>query len=217
MNLHLTTFEGDAHGISALSDFRVQQLLPRLQQIHDKIVAISARFVHLVATEAPPTEALKTQLAALLSYGEPCSAAASQAADALRFIVSPRFGTVSPWASKATDIAHNCGLAVKRIERITEYQVVLKSGFFSKTALTDAQHQQVADLLHDRMTESVVADRAQAEAGLFTELQGAPLQSIDVLQGGKVALEQANTDWLFGCNPWGTSVGRWPPMKLTIW
>jgi phosphoribosylformylglycinamidine synthase len=192
VTLHLTTFEGEAHGISALSDFRVQQLLPRLQGIHDKIVGVSARFVHLVATEAVPADSLKNQLAALLTYGDPCPVAAS---DALLFIVSPRFGTVSPWASKATDIAHNCGLAVKRIERITEYHLTLKSGFFSKTALSDAQHAQVAALLHDRMTESVVFDRAQAAAGLFTELHGAPLQSIDVLAGGKAALERANTEF----------------------
>ena len=195
MTLHLTTFEGDAHGISALSDFRVQQLLPRLQAIHDKIVGISARFVHLVATEAAPAAELQTRLAALLSYGEPCGAPAGLASDSVPFIVSPRFGTVSPWASKATDIAHNCGLAVRRIERITEYRVLLKSGFFSKAALSDAQRDQVAALLHDRMTESVVTDRAQAEAGLFTELQGAPLQTIDVLGGAKAALEQANTEF----------------------
>ncbi|WP_092007641.1 phosphoribosylformylglycinamidine synthase [Polaromonas sp. OV174] len=194
MTLHLTTFEGEAHGISALSDFRVQQLLPRLQAIHDKIVGISARFVHLVASEAAPSEAVKTQLAALLTYGEPCSEPAGSADQALLFIVSPRFGTVSPWASKATDIAHNCGLAIKRIERITEYRLTLKSGFFSKSALSEAQHQQVAALLHDRMTESVMFERAQA-AGLFTELQGAPLQTIDVLAGGKAALERANTEF----------------------
>ncbi|MDH6184687.1 phosphoribosylformylglycinamidine synthase [Polaromonas sp. CG_23.6] len=195
MTLHLTTFEGDAHGISALSDFRVQQLLPRLQAIHDKIVGISARFVHLVATEATPSPDLKNRLAALLSYGEPCAQPAANAADNVLFIVSPRFGTVSPWASKATDIAHNCGLDVRRIERITEYRLSLKSGFFSKSALTESQHDQVAALLHDRMTESVVADRAHAEAGLFTELQGAPLQTIDVLQGGKAALQQANSEF----------------------
>ena len=192
---HLTTFEGDAHGIRALSDFRVLQLIPRLQAIHDKITGISARFVHLVATESAPSDVLSAQLAALLSYGEPCNAPAASAADSLRFIVSPRFGTVSPWASKATDIAHNCGLAIKRIERITEYQLTLKSGFFSKSALTEAQRGQVAALLHDRMLESVVADRAQAETGLFTELQGAPLQAIDVLAGGKAALERANTEF----------------------
>uniref|UniRef100_UPI00286B4FF8 phosphoribosylformylglycinamidine synthase n=1 Tax=Polaromonas sp. TaxID=1869339 RepID=UPI00286B4FF8 len=194
MTLHLTTFEGDAHGINALSDFRVQQLLPRLQAIEARISGISARFVHLVATDAAPADALKTRLAALLSYGEPCDQPVAGADPALLFIVSPRFGTVSPWASKATDIAHNCGLGLKRIERITEYRLTLKSGFFAKTALTDAQREQIAALLHDRMTESVMFDRTQA-AGLFTELQGAALQTIDVLKGGKAALEAANREF----------------------
>ncbi|MDP1742472.1 phosphoribosylformylglycinamidine synthase [Polaromonas sp.] len=191
MTLHLTTFEGDAHGISALSDFRVQQLLPRLQTIEPTISGINARFVHLVATEAEAGDELKARLAALLSYGEPAAAAGE---DSFLFIVSPRFGTVSPWASKATDIAHNCGLAVKRIERITEYRVSLKSRFFAKGALSDTQRAQVEALLHDRMTESVMTDRAQA-AGLFTELQGAALQTIDVLAGGKAALEAANSEF----------------------
>lgn len=194
MTLHLTTFEGEPQGINALSDFRVQQLLPRLQAIHDKIVGISARFVHLVATEAPPDETLKARLSALLSYGDPGTPGSGKAEEELLVIVSPRFGTVSPWASKATDIAHNCGLAIKRIERITEYRLQLKAGFLSKTALSEAQREQVAALLHDRMTESVMADRAQA-AGLFTELQGAPLQTINVLAGGKAALEAANTEF----------------------
>jgi len=194
VTLHLTTFEGDPQGISALSDFRVQQLLPRLQAIEGKIAGISARFVHLVATGAPPSEADRMRLAALLTYGEPGRLPAAPTADTLLFIVSPRFGTVSPWASKATDIAHNCGLAVKRIERITEYRLSLKTGLFGKPGLTDAQRDQVAALLHDRMTESVMFDRAQASA-LFTELQGTAVQSIDVLAGGKSALERANTEF----------------------
>ncbi|WP_341903881.1 phosphoribosylformylglycinamidine synthase [Polaromonas sp. YR568] len=196
MTLHLTTFEGEPHGINALSDFRIQQLLPRLQAIEGKISGISARFVHWVATESEPTPALKAQLAALLTYGEPCPAApagADRSGD-LTLLVSPRVGTVSPWASKATDIAHNCGLAVKRIERITEYRITLKSGFFSKTALTEAQRAEVAALLHDRMTESVLSSREEA-AKLFIELKGAPLQSIDVLAGGKAALERANSEF----------------------
>ena len=192
VTLHLTTFEGEAHGINALSDFRAQQLLPRLQAIENRISSITARFVHLVATVETPTHAVMQQLKALLTYGEPCGSASP--AGAVQFIVSPRFGTVSPWASKATDIAHNCGLAVKRIERLTEYSVVLKSGLFSKAALTEDQRGHIAALLHDRMTESVMASRNEA-AGLFTELQGAPLQTIDVLHGGKAALEKANTEF----------------------
>ena len=197
MTLHLTIFEGDSSTsapISALSDFRAQQLLPRLQIIESKILGISARFVHLAATEAAPTDIEKAQLAALLSYGEPCKLQDGKKLEEAMFIVSPRLGTVSPWASKATDIARNCGLAVKRIERITEYRVTLKSGLFGKAALTDEQRSQVAALLHDRMTESVMADRAQA-AGLFTELQAAPLATIDVLSRGKAALEKANAEF----------------------
>ena len=197
VTLHLTTFEGEPHGINALSNFRAQRLLSQLQAIESKIVAVSARFVHLVATETPPTQAAKAQLAALMTYGEPCAVSLAKPLDTALFIVSPRFGTVSPWASKATDIAHNCGLAIKRIERITEYRIALKSGlggFFGKTALTDAQRDAVTALLHDRMTESVMFDRAQA-AGLFTELQGAALQTIDVLAGGKAALASANTEF----------------------
>jgi phosphoribosylformylglycinamidine synthase len=206
VTLHLTTFEGEPNGaspanapISALSDFRAQQLLPRLQGIDSKIISINARFVHLVATDHPLKPEEKTQLAALLSYGEPCKAYASKAGNGKKpedavFIVSPRLGTVSPWASKATDIARNCGLSVKRIERVTEYCVVLRSGLFGKATLTDEQRMQVAALLHDRMTESVLTNRTQA-AALFTELQAAPLQTIDVLKGGKAALESANAEF----------------------
>ena len=194
MTLHLTTFEGVPHGINALSDFRAQRLLTQLQAIDARVMGVSARFVHLVATDGPPSEAAKTQLAALMTYGEPVPAATAQSPDTVLFIVSPRFGTVSPWASKATDIARNCGLAIKRIERITEYRLALKSGLFSKPVLEGKQRRQIAAALHDRMTESVMFDRAQA-AGLFTELQGAALQTIDVLAGGRAALESANTEF----------------------
>ena len=194
MTLHLTTFEGEPHGINALSDFRAQQLLPRLQQVHDKITGIQAHFVHFVATETAPGDNLKTRLAALLTYGEPAPGPAGKPGESALFVVTPRFGTVSPWASKATDIAHNCGLAIKRIERITEYRITLKSGLFGTAALSGAQREQIATLLHDRKTESVMTERADA-AGLFTELQAAPLLSIDVLAGGKAALEMANTEF----------------------
>ena len=197
MTLHLTTFEGNSSTnapISALSEFRAQQLLPRLQVIDSKITSISARFVHLAVTETALSSSEKARLAALLSYGEPCKQQQSKKLEEVVFIVSPRLGTVSPWASKATDIARNCGLAVKRIERITEYRVSLKSGLFGKAVLTDDQRHQIAALLHDRMTESVMADRAQVTA-LFTELQAATLATIDVLAGGKSALEAANTEF----------------------
>ena len=186
MTLHLTSFEGG----NALSNFRVQQLLPLLQGVHDKISGISARFVHLVATETPLDAPLAAKLAALLTYGDPYTGPVEGAT----IVVSPRFGTVSPWASKATDIAHNCGFAVKRIERLVEYRLTLKNGLLSKTALTPEQLQQVAALLHDRMTESAMLDRAQAQ-DLFNALQPAPMDHVDVLGGGKDALVKANTQF----------------------
>ena len=184
MTLHITQFEGS----NALSSFRIQQLLPALQGIHDKITGVCARFVHLVAGDVAPDSALSTQLAALLTYGDPYTGPT----DGPLIVVSPRLGTVSPWASKATDIAHNCGLAVHRIERLVEYRLTLRSGILSKPTLSNEQLEQVAALLHDRMTESAMLERAQA-LGLFSALQAAPMDHVDVLQGGKAALVEANT------------------------
>ncbi|MBB1076705.1 phosphoribosylformylglycinamidine synthase [Rhodoferax sp. 4810] len=186
MTLHLTPFEGG----SALSAFRVQQLLPQLQAVHDKITGIAARFVHLVASDQAPSPALTGQLAALLTYGDPYTGPT----DGALIVVTPRFGTVSPWASKATDIAHNCGLAVHRVERVVEYRISLKSGLLSKATLSPEQLAQVADLLHDRMTESAMFERAQA-LNLFTELHPAPMAHVDVLGGGKAALLAANAEF----------------------
>ncbi|MGQ0710481.1 MAG: phosphoribosylformylglycinamidine synthase [Rhodoferax sp.] len=186
MTLHITTFEGG----NALSAFRAQQLLPRLQQIHDKIEGIAARFVHLVASEAALDAALADKVGALLTYGDPYQGPVEGAC----IVVAPRFGTVSPWASKATDIAHNCGFALKRVERLVEYRIALKSGLLSKPSLNAGQLEQVAALLHDRMTESAVLSRDQAHA-LFEALHPAPMEHVDVLGGGKAALEAANKNW----------------------
>eukprot|EP01041_Mallomonas_annulata_P038980 gene38980-62582_t len=131
-----------------------------------------------------------TALSAKPRTVEPAGALPEQVVGSV-FIVSPRLGTVSPWASKATDIAHNCGFPVKRIERLTEYHLSFKSGLLSKPSVSAAQRQALAALLHDRMTESVLDSRDQA-AALFTPLQGAPMATVDVLGGGMAALQEAN-------------------------
>ncbi|GAB2577290.1 phosphoribosylformylglycinamidine synthase [Ramlibacter solisilvae] len=178
--MHITEFEGG----NALSEFRIQQLIPRLAAIDAGVRGISARFVHLVAADHAPAAAEKERLAALLTYGDPATPA-----DGALVVVTPRLGTVSPWASKATDIAHNCGLALRRVERITEFRITLKG----KTP-EPARLQALATVLHDRMTESVMFARAEAHA-LFTELAPAPMAHVDVLGGGRAALEQANTQF----------------------
>ncbi|OJX34657.1 MAG: phosphoribosylformylglycinamidine synthase [Burkholderiales bacterium 68-12] len=187
MTLHKISFAGG----NALSAFRAQQLQSALAAIHPRISGVAARFVHLVALDAAPTPAQHERLAALLNYGDPYQGPE----DGLLLVVTPRLGTVSPWASKATDIARNCGLDVHRVERITEYRLTLKSGLLGgQPEVSPGQIAQIAALLHDRMTESVLASRAEAEQ-LFTELDAQPMEHVDVLTGGRAALEAANRQW----------------------
>ncbi len=195
MTLHISQFEGGR----ALSDFRASQLLPRLQAIHPRISGVSARFVHWVASDKALESAVHSQFQALLTYGEPFDGATESInPDRALVVVTPRFGTVSPWASKATDIARNCGLAVRRVERVVEYHVRLKQPLLGKVALNPEQWQAVADLLHDRMTESAMATRDGA-LQLFNEVKAAPMVHVDVLAGGlnagKAALDQANQEF----------------------
>ena len=181
----VTIFEGGA----ALSGFRARRLLPRLQAVAPKIEAVAARFVHLVVTDEAPSDAQRDRLAALLHYGEPFEAPAPGGT----LIVTPRLGTVSPWASKATDIAHNCGLALRRIERVTRFHFSLKAPLIGKAPVLGAEQlAALAALLHDRMTESVLPDISGA-AALFAELPGQPMAQVDVVAGGRAALVEANT------------------------
>ena len=187
VTLHITQFDGG----NALSAFRVQQLQPELEAIHPKITGIAARFVHLVAAKSALTLAQQERLVALLTYGDPYEGPI----EGTTLVVTPRLGTISPWASKATDIARNCGEDVYRVERVTEYQITLKTGLLGGTPeLSAEQLGRIAALLHDRMTESVVASRGDAEK-LFSTLQAAPMEFVDVLGGGRSALEKANKQW----------------------
>ena len=185
MTLHISSFSGG----NALPAFRAARLLAALQGVNPDITHISAQYVHLVASHTAPDAALHARLAALLEYGDPAPAALDGAA---LCVVAPRLGTVSPWASKASDIARNCGFAVARIERVVAYRIGLRSSLFSKPTLGPAQWAAAAALLHDRMTESALASVDAAHA-LFTPLQAAPMEHVEVLGGGRAALEQANS------------------------
>ena len=184
---HLTHFEGG----NALSDFRAQALLARLQTVSARITGISARAVHWVWTEAPLDAATRERFAALLNYGEPAMADAQ--GDLV--VVTPRFGTVSPWASKATDIARNCGLALRRVERVVEYRIATKTGLLGGAKpLTADELNACAALLHDRMTESACFSRDDS-AHLFDERTAEPMAHVDVLGAGRAALEAANAEF----------------------
>jgi phosphoribosylformylglycinamidine synthase len=182
---HLISFEGG----NALSAFRAEGLRARLAAACPRIAGITARHVHWVCSDEAPDGAVRDKLAALLSYGE-----ATDAGAGALVVVMPRLGTVSPWASKATDIAHNCGLAVHRIERVTEYRLQPKAGLLGSKPLSAEELQAAAALLHDRMTESVVFER-EAARHLFDERQAEPMAHVDVLGAGRAALLRANVEF----------------------
>jgi phosphoribosylformylglycinamidine synthase len=182
-------------GSNALSAFRTQNLLSQLQAIDASITGIDGRYYHFVDTIAELSAADAARLDGLLTYGEVFDAGKPNAAEGDDFVVIPRFGTISPWASKATDIAHNCGLAqIKRIERGVRYRVHVKSGLLGGArSLSETSVAAVAALLHDRMTETVLRHADEA-AGLFQELHAKPLAFIDLAAGGKAALAAANSE-----------------------
>jgi len=186
-------------GGNALSAFRAQTLLAALQAACPKVTGVTARHVHWAWSDASLDAGALDKLASLLRYGDPAVAAEGELV-----VVMPRLGTVSPWASKATDIAHNCGLSIHRVERVTEYRLTLKTGLLGGTKpLTADERQACAALLHDRMTESVAFER-EAARHLFDEQPAEPMAHVDVLGQGRAALEVANTE--FGLALYGDEI-----------
>lgn len=181
----------ELNGARALSDFRAARVLAALQRVSSNIEAVSGRFVHFVHASRELTKAEEERLASLLTYGD---AAEDVRADQA-FMVVPRLGTISPWASKATDIVKNCGIeGVLRVERGTVYSLALKA------SLTQEEAAQAAGVLHDRMTESVVARDFPAE-NLFVELEGRPMATVALVEEGRPALERANVEMGLALSP----------------
>ena len=181
MTLHIRFFDGG----SAFSAFKSQGLLAKLQAVCPDIQSFTAHHIYLLASEQPLTSADQKRMAQLLDVQ---SSPAATAAAGVSCVVSPRMGTVSPWASKATDIARNCGFKLRRLERLTEFHL---QGL--KPSLSASVTSALQALLHDRMTESVWPDRQDAQS-LLTSLPAQPLAFVDVKQGGRAALVKANTD-----------------------
>ncbi|TDN60844.1 phosphoribosylformylglycinamidine synthase [Scandinavium goeteborgense] len=169
-------------GSPALSAFRITKLLARFQAANLPVSNIYAEYVHFAELNAPLSEQEHDRLAQLLQYGPSLS---SHTPAGKLLLVTPRPGTISPWSSKATDIAHNCGLdTIVRLERGVAYYV-------EASTLSDAQWSQVAAELHDRMMETVFGALQDAE-NLFAHHQPTPVSSVDMLGQGRQALEEAN-------------------------
>ena len=171
-------------GAPALSDFRLDKLESALRARIGTVSGLDSRFLHFVDVERDLAPQEAGVLDSLLRYG-PTTHAAEPAGEQL--LVVPRFGTVSPWSSKATDIAHVCGLgAVRRIERGIAYYIR------SEAPLATGQWGEIAALLHDRMTESVLRESGEA-AALFSHTAPKPFATVPVLERGRAALEAANS------------------------
>ncbi|WP_189462160.1 phosphoribosylformylglycinamidine synthase [Jeongeupia chitinilytica] len=173
-------------GGTALSAFRLDKLRSALAD--NGIQAdLYAEFWHFAEVDAPLDDKEQATLARILHYGEPCEPA--KAVGSL-LLVLPRLGTISPWSSKASDIAVHCGLGkVARIERgIAVY--ASKNG----APLSAAEKSLLLPLIHDRMTEQVF-ETLDAGRELFRHFEPQPLATVDVLAGGKPALEKANVEF----------------------
>lgn len=169
-------------GSPALSSFRINKLLARCQEIQLPISDVYAEYMHFVDVKKPLNESQSAKLASLLTYG---SSLTPHNPEGYLLLVTPRPGTISPWSSKATDIAHNCGLdEVIRIERGIAYYV-------KSSSINEQQIEQLRGLLHDRMMESVFNELEQAKQ-LFIHYSPAQVQSISMLEQGRSALENAN-------------------------
>lgn len=177
-------------GAPALSAFRTQKLLNQLQAVSTSITGIYAEYLHLAEVKAELNSEEHQILEALLNYGptgEQQEFTHEQTPKGELFLVVPRLGTQSPWSSKATDIAHNCGLTnIERLERGVAYYLQ------TSQALTAAEQAATDSLLHDRMTETLLTSIESANQ-LFRHEKPRPLASIDILDGGREALVKANT------------------------
>ena len=170
----------ELRGAPALSPFRQTKTLRKLQQVLPSASSVYAEFVHFADLKADLDNNELAVLQRILRYGPKVDVQDGQGE---AFLVIPRFGTISPWSSKATDIAHNCGLdKIDRLERGIVYWV---------EGISAGDREAAAAALHDRMTETVLAD-SSAAADLFSHAEPAPLSTVDIMGGGRDALVEAD-------------------------
>lgn len=174
-------------GSAALSTFRLEKILRTVQQAMPRISHIYAEFWHFAWEKTPLSDTQLDTLKQILTYGRKMQA---ETPSGQLFLVIPRPGTISPWASRATDIAHHCGLDnLHRIERGIVYTLSTKDG----KSLTEDEKNVVKKAIHDRMTEAVYPHLQDAQK-LYHRAEPTPLSMVDILSDGKTALEQANLD-----------------------
>ena len=181
-------------GSAALSPFRIEKIQSKLDDGCPNISHVYAEFWHFAWVDGALSVDQQNTLKQILTYGPSMQAEELQGE---LILVLPRVGTISPWASRATDIVKHCGLPeIQRVERGIAYTIKTKNG----QPLTAAERQLLLPLIHDRMTESVFP-ALQDAAKLYHTDAPKPLCTVDILQGGKAALNQANSDMGLALSP----------------
>ena len=174
----------DLHGTLAMSPFRLEKLLSNIQHNFPQVKKLSAQYRHLVELNAPLSELQTQHLELLLKYGPTDTVVNSEKPSVW---VVPRFGTISPWSTKATDIAHHCNLgSVKRIERGVAWFIDWEGGRPDHSTLAA-----IAAVFYDPMIETLVFDYVELEK-LFAETEPQPLITVAMIAQGKKALHSAN-------------------------
>jgi len=189
-NPQMTSLRGSA----ALSPFRIEKIQSKLNEICTSIGHVYAEFWHFAWIDGALSVQQESTLKQILTYG-PSMQVEEPGGELV--LVLPRVGTISPWASRATDIVQHCGLPeILRVERGIAYYVQTKNG----QPLTASERQLLLPLIHDRMTESVFSKLEDA-AKLYHTDTPKPLSTVDILAGGKSALEQANSEMGLALSP----------------
>jgi phosphoribosylformylglycinamidine synthase len=181
-------------GSPALSQFRLEKLYVSLKKNAPSISHIYAEFVHFAFSTAALSDAQHNILKQILTYGPKANI---EKPTGESFLVIPRIGTISPWASRATDIAKNCGLnKLFRLERGIAYYVTTPD----EKPLSDTDKTLLKAHIHDRMTEMVLSHLDDAKK-LYHSAKPAPLSTVNILQGGKEALNKANSEMGLALSP----------------
>ncbi|MGB7816539.1 MAG: phosphoribosylformylglycinamidine synthase [Methylotenera sp.] len=181
-------------GSPALSQFRLEKLYATLKNSAPNVAHIYAEFMHFAFSKSALSKNQQNILKQILTYGAKTKA---EAPAGELFLVIPRIGTISPWASRATDIANNCGLdSLLRLERGIAFYVTTTDG----KPLSDSEKAALKTQIHDRMTE-MVYNRLDDAQKLYHSAQPAPLSTIDILHGGKAALNTANNEMGLALSP----------------
>lgn len=171
-------------GAPSHSEFRLQKLLAELSSADLPIKGVYAEYLHVAEVSETLTEEEQSVLEKLLTYGPKLQGHDPEGP--LR-VVAPRPGTLSPWSSKATDIAHICGLSkLNRIERAVAFWIDLGGAELDGTQLKTLDSK-----LHDRMTQAVFGSNEELSV-LFRHEEPKPFASVPVISGGREALAQAN-------------------------